>query len=87
MRVHSKNGGQTTFTYVKQYLILSLSYMTSLRELGWETPEWNRCDEQTKVFKNPILPPQKINEMREDFYNSFFLSNIFSAQIAEKGFL
>ena len=44
-----------------------------LKELGWEmSTEWNHYDEQTQVFKNPILPPQKIEEMRRTFYNNFF---------------
>jgi anaerobic magnesium-protoporphyrin IX monomethyl ester cyclase len=44
-----------------------------LRELGWEvSTEWNHYDEQSQVFKNPLLAPQKIEEMRGTFYNQFF---------------
>ena len=44
-----------------------------LKDLGWEmSTEWNHYDEQTQVFKNPLLPPQKIEEMRRTFYNHFF---------------
>jgi anaerobic magnesium-protoporphyrin IX monomethyl ester cyclase len=49
-----------------------------LRELGWEgSTEWNHYDEQSQVFKNPLLPLQKIEEMRGTFYNQFFLHHIF----------
>ena len=44
-----------------------------LKDLGWEmSTEWNQYDEQTQVFKNPLLPPEKIEEMRTAFYNRFF---------------
>jgi len=44
-----------------------------LKDLGWEmSAEWSRYDEQTQVFKNPLLPSEKIEEMRKTFYNRFF---------------
>jgi anaerobic magnesium-protoporphyrin IX monomethyl ester cyclase len=47
--------------------------LDNLKNLGWEvSTDWNRFDEQSPVFKNPILPPEKIDEMRGDFYNRFF---------------
>jgi radical SAM superfamily enzyme YgiQ (UPF0313 family) len=44
-----------------------------LKDLGWEmTMDWNRYDGQTHVFKNPLLPAEKIDEMTRTFYNHFF---------------
>jgi anaerobic magnesium-protoporphyrin IX monomethyl ester cyclase len=44
-----------------------------IKNLGWElSTDWNRYDEQSAVFKNPLLPPQKLAEMRGKFYNQFF---------------
>jgi anaerobic magnesium-protoporphyrin IX monomethyl ester cyclase len=43
-----------------------------LKELGWKmSTEWNRYDEQTHVFTNPLLPSEKIAEARKTFYNHF----------------
>ena len=58
-----------------------------LRELGWEvSTEWNHYDEQTQVFKNPLLPPQKIAEMRRTFYNQFFSSSYFLHKSLKRDF-
>jgi anaerobic magnesium-protoporphyrin IX monomethyl ester cyclase len=44
-----------------------------LKDLGWEmSTEWNHYDEQTQVFKNPLLPSEKIEETRSTFYKNFF---------------
>ena len=44
-----------------------------LQELGWEmTTDWEHFDEQTLVFKNPDISPEKIEEMRRTFFNQFF---------------
>jgi anaerobic magnesium-protoporphyrin IX monomethyl ester cyclase len=44
-----------------------------LKNLGWEmSTEWEQYDEQTQVFKNSLLPSEKIEEMRMKFYNHFF---------------
>jgi anaerobic magnesium-protoporphyrin IX monomethyl ester cyclase len=44
-----------------------------LKDLGWEmTMEWNQYDGQTHVFKNPLLPADKIDDMTRTFYNHFF---------------
>jgi hypothetical protein len=43
-----------------------------LKDLGWEmSTEWNHYDEETLVFKNPLLPPEKIMETRRAIYNHF----------------
>jgi radical SAM superfamily enzyme YgiQ (UPF0313 family) len=58
-----------------------------LRELGWEvSTNWNRYDEQSQVFKNPILSPQKIDEMRGNFYNSFFSPAYFLRKSLKRDF-
>jgi anaerobic magnesium-protoporphyrin IX monomethyl ester cyclase len=44
-----------------------------VKELGWEMPsEWSQYHEQTQVFKNSLLPLQKIEEMKKAFYDDFF---------------
>jgi anaerobic magnesium-protoporphyrin IX monomethyl ester cyclase len=44
-----------------------------LKELGWEmSTDWDRYDEQTQVFRNPLLSADAIAAMRRDFYNGFF---------------
>jgi len=58
-----------------------------LKELGWDvSTEWNRYDEQSQVFKNPILSPQKIDEMRGNFYNSFFSPTYFLRKSLKRDF-
>jgi radical SAM superfamily enzyme YgiQ (UPF0313 family) len=58
-----------------------------LRELGWEvSTEWNHYDEQSQVFKNPLLPPQKIEEMRGTFYNQFFSPSYFLHKSLKRDF-
>jgi anaerobic magnesium-protoporphyrin IX monomethyl ester cyclase len=48
-------------------------FYSLLRNLGWEmTMEWNHYDGQTHVFKNPLLPAEKIDEITRTFYNNFF---------------
>ena len=46
-----------------------------LKDQGVEmSTEWEEYDEQnpTQVFKNLLLPPEKIEEMRKTFYDQFF---------------
>jgi anaerobic magnesium-protoporphyrin IX monomethyl ester cyclase len=58
-----------------------------LRELGWEvSTDWNHYDEQSQVFENPLLSPQKIDEMREKFYNRFFFPSYFLRKSLKKDF-
>jgi radical SAM superfamily enzyme YgiQ (UPF0313 family) len=58
-----------------------------LRELGWEvSTEWNHYDEQSQVFKNPLLPLQKIEEMRGTFYNQFFSPSYFLHKSLKRDF-
>jgi len=58
-----------------------------LRELGWEvSTEWNHYDEQSQVFNNPLLPLQKIEEMRGTFYNQFFSPSYFLHKSLKRDF-
>ena len=58
-----------------------------LKELGWEvSTEWNHYDEQSQVFKNPLLQPQKIEEMRGTFYNHFFSPSYFLHKSLKRDF-
>ena len=58
-----------------------------LKELDWDvSTEWNRYDEQSQVFKNPLLSPQKIEEMRGNFYNSFFSPTYFLRKSLKRDF-
>jgi anaerobic magnesium-protoporphyrin IX monomethyl ester cyclase len=58
-----------------------------LKELGWDvSTEWNHYDEQSQVFKNPLLLPQKIDEIRGNFYNSFFSPGYFLRKTMKKDF-
>ena len=44
-----------------------------LKELGVELSEnWNQYHEQTQVFKNTLLPLEKIEENKKALYDSFF---------------
>ena len=73
-----------TFDFIKKtspdyvYVCEAIPYpgtelVDQLRELGWDvSTDWNHYDEQSPVFTNPLLSPQKIDEMRGNFYNSFF---------------
>jgi anaerobic magnesium-protoporphyrin IX monomethyl ester cyclase len=58
-----------------------------LQELGWKvSTDWSRFDEQSPVFENPLLSPQKIDEMRGNFYNSFFSPGYFLHKTLRRDF-
>jgi anaerobic magnesium-protoporphyrin IX monomethyl ester cyclase len=58
-----------------------------LKELGWKvSTDWNSFDEQSSVFENPLLAPQEIDEMRGDFYNSFFSPAYFLRKTLKRDF-
>jgi len=58
-----------------------------LKELGWKiSSDWSRFDEQSPVFENPLLSPQKIDEMRGNFYNSFFSPAYFLRKTLKRDF-
>jgi anaerobic magnesium-protoporphyrin IX monomethyl ester cyclase len=58
-----------------------------LNELGWEmSPRWDRYDEQTVVFKNPLLSPTQIMEKERVFFNKFFSLSYLLRQSVKKDF-
>lgn len=58
-----------------------------LKELGWKVfDDWNRYDEQSTVFENPLLSSQEIEEMRGKFYNDFLSPTYFLRKTIKKDF-
>ncbi len=58
-----------------------------LKELGWEmSPRWERYDEQTVVFKNPLLSPEQIMDMERRFFNKFFSVSYLLRQSVKRDF-
>jgi radical SAM superfamily enzyme YgiQ (UPF0313 family) len=46
---------------------------TLVKELGLEmTSDWSQYHEATQVFKNSLLPPQKIEEVKKAVFDDFF---------------
>ena len=72
-----------TFDFIKKtkpdfvYVCQAIPYpgtelVDILKGLNWEvSTDWNKFDEQSPVFKNPLLSPEKIDEMRGKFYDDF----------------
>ncbi len=61
--------------------------LDNLKEMGWDvSTEWNRYDEQSQVFANPLLSPQTIAEMRGNFYDSFFSPAYFLRKSLKRDF-
>jgi anaerobic magnesium-protoporphyrin IX monomethyl ester cyclase len=49
-----------------------------LKDLGWEmSKDWSQYHEQTQVFKNQLLPLEKLEETKKAFYDSFFSPTYF----------
>lgn len=43
-----------------------------IKSLGWKmSTDWSNYDEQTPLFINPNLPPERIKEIRREFYNKY----------------
>jgi anaerobic magnesium-protoporphyrin IX monomethyl ester cyclase len=43
-----------------------------IKSLGWKmSTDWNGYDEQTPLFENPNLPPERIRAIRREFYNRY----------------
>ncbi len=58
-----------------------------LKKLGWKvSDDWNRYDEQTAVFENPLISPLEIDEMRGKFYDDFFSPTYFLKKSIKKDF-
>jgi anaerobic magnesium-protoporphyrin IX monomethyl ester cyclase len=58
-----------------------------LKNLGWEmSSDWSRYHEHTQVFKNPLLPLQKIEEMKKALYDDFFSPSYFLRKSRRRDF-
>jgi radical SAM superfamily enzyme YgiQ (UPF0313 family) len=58
-----------------------------LIKLGWKVSnDWNKYDEQTAVFENPLLSSQKIEKMRGKFYDNFFSPTYLLQKTIKKDF-
>jgi anaerobic magnesium-protoporphyrin IX monomethyl ester cyclase len=58
-----------------------------LKELGWEmSTEWNHYDEQTQVFRNPLLPVDEIERAKRTFYDHFFSPSYFLHKSLKRDF-
>ena len=58
-----------------------------LKKLGWKVSnDWNRYDEQSAVFENPLLSSQEIEDMRGKFYDDFFSPTYFLRKSIKKDF-
>ena len=58
-----------------------------LKKLGWKVSnDWNRYDEQSAVFENPLLSSQEIEDMRGKFYDDFFSPTYFLRKSVKKDF-
>ena len=48
-------------------------FFNLVEDFGWElSKDWSHYDEHVQVFKNPLLPPEKIEEAKRAFYDKFF---------------
>ena len=92
---------QQTFDFIKQtkpdfvYVCQAIPYpgtelLSILNQKGWEvSTDWNKFDEQSPVFKNPLLSPEAIDAARGKFYDdfmspSYFLSKSFKGDFYSK---
>lgn len=58
-----------------------------LQDLGWKmSTEWSHYDEQTQVFRNPLLSPEQIEETRRTLYDNFFSASYLLHKSLKKDF-
>jgi radical SAM superfamily enzyme YgiQ (UPF0313 family) len=79
---------QPDFVYVCQAIPYpGTELLEILHRMGWEVSEdWNRFDEQSPVFKNPLLSPEKIDEVRGRFYDEFLSPAYFIRKSLKRDF-
>ena len=89
---------QQTFDFIKRtkpdfvYVCQAIPYpgtelLDILKDMGWEvSKDWNQFDEQSPVFKNPLLPPEKIDVMRGAFYDDFLSPSYFMHKSVKRDF-
>lgn len=87
-----------TFDFIKKtrpdfvYVCQAIPYpgtelVDILKGLNWEvSTDWNKFDEQSPVFKNPLLPPEKIDQMRGEFYDDFLSFRYYLEKSRRKDF-
>jgi anaerobic magnesium-protoporphyrin IX monomethyl ester cyclase len=87
-----------TFDFIHQtkpdfvYVCQAIPYpgtelLDTLRSQGVEvSTDWNRFDEQSPVFKNTLLPPEKIDTMRGKFYDDFLSPSYFLNKSLKRDF-
>ncbi len=89
---------QQTFDFIRQtkpdfvYVCQAIPYpgtelLASLNAQG--TPvstDWNKFDEQSPVFENKLLPPERIDEMRGKFYDDFLSPSYYLGKVFKKDF-
>jgi len=89
---------QETFQFIRRtkpdfvYVCQAIPYpgtemLELLYQLGWEvSTEWNKFDEQSPVFKSPLLSPQQIDEERGRFYDEFLSPTYFIRKALKRDF-
>jgi len=79
---------QPDFVYVCQAIPYpGTELLDILHRMGWEVSEdWNRFDEQSPVFKNPLLPPERIDQVRGAFYDEFLSPAYFICKSLKRDF-
>ncbi len=87
-----------TFDFIKRakpdfvYVCQAIPYpgtelLTILKDMGWDvSSDWNQFDEQSPVFTNPLLPPEKIDAMRGAFYDDFLSPAYFMQKSVKRDF-
>jgi anaerobic magnesium-protoporphyrin IX monomethyl ester cyclase len=51
----------------------STEFYDLVKEMGWKlSTDWSRYDNITPVFENPLLPAEKMMEIRKKFYDHFY---------------
>lgn len=87
-----------TFDFIKKtkpdfvYVCQAIPYpgtelLEILRNLNWEvSTDWNKFDEQSPVFKNPLLSAEQIDKMRGEFYDDFLSPTYFIQKSRKKDF-
>ncbi len=59
----------------------------TIMERGWKmSPDWSMYDTITPVFENPLIPKEKLIEVRREFYDSFYSPAYVLRQIMKGGF-
>ncbi len=76
------------FVYVCQAIPYpGTELVDQLEALGWSlSTDWNRYDEQSPVFENPLLSTKQIDQERDIFYNRFLSPTYFLRKSVRRDF-